>query len=149
MTVHPPASKLSVFCIFFLSSFFFSISIKKRWSMFSYTGVNSVVCLALRTIFITDVVVPGDGCKTENPLLFKIVPKFISKHKPLMLWHKLNSKRVPGALSLVCPMAGFRSNSTKYYMPYVMQYFGTGDELRVVSTLSTECPWFFWFISQL
>ena len=74
--------------------------------MFSYTGVNSVVCLALRTIFITDVVVPGDGCKTENPLLFKIVPKFISKHKPLMLWHKLNSKRVPGALSLVCPMAG-------------------------------------------
>lgn len=53
--------------------------------MLTYTGVNSFDCLALHTIFITDVVVPDEVCKPENPLLFKIVPKFISKHKPLML----------------------------------------------------------------
>lgn len=43
---------------------------------------------------------------------------------------------MPGALSLVCPMAGVRSNSTKYYMPYVMQYFGTRDKLRVAQLLA-------------
>lgn len=49
-----------------------------------YRG-QQFVCLVLHIIFVTDVVVPHEVCKTENALLFKIVPKFISKHKPLML----------------------------------------------------------------
>lgn len=60
------------------------VYIKKDGRMLTYTGVNSFVCLALYTIFITDVV-PDEVCKLKNPLLFKIVPKFISKHKPLTL----------------------------------------------------------------
>lgn len=91
---------------------------------------------AAYTVFITDVVVPDVMYEPENAPLFKIFLKFISKNKPLMLWHKPNSKCVPGSLSLVCPMAGLRSNSTKYYMPYVMQYFGTRDELRVAQPLA-------------
>lgn len=37
------------------------------------------------TVFIADDVAPDKMCEPENAALFKIVLKFISKNKPLML----------------------------------------------------------------
>lgn len=71
---------------------------------------------AAYTVVITGVVVPDEMYEPENAPLFKIFLKFISKNKPLILWHKPNSKCVPGALSLVCPMAGLIQQSITCHM---------------------------------